>query len=213
MRLTTLRLAAGGLAVAGLLALPGVAAGQAPTEDSVVADGFDPGVLFLDIDVRSGPSGENPTGRVAFHIGGGLGPTYTAEPTCLGVTGNTAVIGFLGTLSFGGSVDPVAGLIRVTDAGGPGSSQDIFEGPRAVDTSPPVTPLTDCSNFPTAGGDRFSVFADPTGDIVVRDAQPLPTSKDQCKNGGWRDFGVFKNQGDCVSFFATGGDNPPSGGP
>lgn len=39
--------------------------------------------------------------------------------------------------------------------------------------------------------------------------------KDQCKNGGWRDFtgppGPFKNQGDCVSFFATGGRNPGNG--
>jgi hypothetical protein len=40
---------------------------------------------------------------------------------------------------------------------------------------------------------------------------PSPTSKDQCKNGGWRDFGVFENQGDCVSFVATGGKNPPAG--
>lgn len=32
--------------------------------------------------------------------------------------------------------------------------------------------------------------------------------KDQCKNGGWQSTG-FKNQGDCVSFFATGGKNPP----
>ena len=34
----------------------------------------------------------------------------------------------------------------------------------------------------------------------------------QCKHGGWKSFGtLFKNQGDCVSFFATGGKNPPSG--
>jgi hypothetical protein len=39
----------------------------------------------------------------------------------------------------------------------------------------------------------------------------LPTSKHQCKKGGWRDFEVFKNQGDCVSFVATKGKNPPSG--
>ena len=38
-----------------------------------------------------------------------------------------------------------------------------------------------------------------------------PTSKDQCKNGGWQSFGVFKNQGDCVSFVATGGGNQPGG--
>jgi hypothetical protein len=40
----------------------------------------------------------------------------------------------------------------------------------------------------------------------------LPTTKEECKNGGWRDFGVFKNQGDCVSFVATGGRNPAASG-
>lgn len=37
--------------------------------------------------------------------------------------------------------------------------------------------------------------------------------KDDCKNGGWESMidtagNGFKNQGDCVSFFATGGKNP-----
>ncbi len=40
----------------------------------------------------------------------------------------------------------------------------------------------------------------------------ITNSKDQCKNGGWQSFGVFKNQGDCVSFLATGGKNPPANG-
>jgi hypothetical protein len=40
-----------------------------------------------------------------------------------------------------------------------------------------------------------------------------PTSKDQCKKGGWRTYGVFKNQGDCVSFVATKGKNPPANTP
>ena len=38
-----------------------------------------------------------------------------------------------------------------------------------------------------------------------------PAVKDFCKQGGWVSFGVFKNQGDCVSWVATGGANPPSG--
>jgi hypothetical protein len=42
-------------------------------------------------------------------------------------------------------------------------------------------------------------------------SSPLPTSKAQCLNGGWKTYGVFKNQGDCVSFVASGGKNPPSG--
>jgi hypothetical protein len=33
-----------------------------------------------------------------------------------------------------------------------------------------------------------------------------PTSKDQCKNGGWQSFNnpSFKNQGDCIQYFNTG---------
>jgi len=38
----------------------------------------------------------------------------------------------------------------------------------------------------------------------------LPTDKNQCKKGGWESFGVFKNQGDCVSYVATGGKNLPA---
>jgi hypothetical protein len=46
----------------------------------------------------------------------------------------------------------------------------------------------------------------------------LPTSIDQCKQDGWATFvnvntgqKIFKNQGDCVSFVATKGKNPPAG--
>jgi len=52
--------------------------------------------------------------------------------------------------------------------------------------------------------------------ITVNGEAQVPTTqaaKDQCKNGGWRNFTSpsFKNQGDCVSYFATGGRNPGSG--
>ena len=33
---------------------------------------------------------------------------------------------------------------------------------------------------------------------------PVPTDEAQCKNDGYKTFGVFKNQGDCVSFVRTG---------
>ena len=36
---------------------------------------------------------------------------------------------------------------------------------------------------------------------------PLPTSKADCKNGGWQRFSFpysFKNQGDCIQFVNTG---------
>jgi hypothetical protein len=46
---------------------------------------------------------------------------------------------------------------------------------------------------------------------VLQTAPPRPTTKDQCTNGGWQSYGVFKNQGDCVSYVATGGTNQPAG--
>jgi hypothetical protein len=50
---------------------------------------------------------------------------------------------------------------------------------------------------------------------VLQEPVPAtPTSKDDCKDGGWQTFTSpsFKNQGDCVSFVATHGKNPPNGG-
>ena len=65
----------------------------------------------------------------------------------------------------------------------------------------------------SASGASWTAF--PTRDAGFKTyvTVPLPTSKGQCKKGAWRDFEVFKNQGDCVSFVATGGKNPPSGSP
>ena len=47
---------------------------------------------------------------------------------------------------------------------------------------------------------------------VIAQVVVLPNKKAQCKKGAWRNFaGMFKNQGDCVSYVATKGKNPPSG--
>ena len=41
--------------------------------------------------------------------------------------------------------------------------------------------------------------------IAVWPPQPrVPTSKEQCKNGGWRNFPQFKNQGQCLTFVNHG---------
>ncbi len=54
------------------------------------------------------------------------------------------------------------------------------------------------------------------GNDTVFDFEPLigpPTSKDQCRDGGWQQFNnpPFKNQGDCVSYVSTGGKNGGGG--
>jgi hypothetical protein len=45
---------------------------------------------------------------------------------------------------------------------------------------------------------------------AIGQANPNIFTKDSCKNGKWQSYGIFKNQGDCVSFAATGGKNPPA---
>jgi hypothetical protein len=45
------------------------------------------------------------------------------------------------------------------------------------------------------------------GDLVVTDAPSLPTSKEQCKNGGYAGFG-FRTQGQCVAFVQRGPKGP-----
>ena len=179
--------------VAGALALPGVSGAQPPppsAQDSVVltAPGASPVAgefILFTINATSGPSGENPTGQVSFWVFGGVlqigGPV-----TCLAVNGNTATINIRDQGSLSGAIVTI---------------QVVDDQPDTFDAIPNVRAPTDCSPLPPSGlGGPLS-----TGDITVVDAPPLPTTKAQCKNGGWRQFG-FKNQGLCVAF--VGGPSP-----
>jgi hypothetical protein len=100
--------------------------------------------------------------------------------------GNPAGAGSFGLLRYEATIDAPGG--RFTDRG----DADTFVS----------TPS------PGSGTGTFSES------FVSSLASPLPVgprSKDDCKKDGWRSFGVFKNQGDCVSFVATGGRNGPAG--
>jgi hypothetical protein len=58
--------------------------------------------------------------------------------------------------------------------------------------------------------DNLFFFAASVDNVAVTSTPAFPTTKEQCKKGGWRNFGTsFKNQGDCVSFVATNGKNEP----
>jgi hypothetical protein len=50
--------------------------------------------------------------------------------------------------------------------------------------------------------------AGPRGVAVVGPVS-APTSKQQCMDGGFRRFGVFTTEGDCMAFVATRGKNEP----
>jgi hypothetical protein len=213
------------LALAAMVAAPVTAAGQSPGTDSVIGtasdctkffelDGqiFCGQRLFITVDVESGPVGENPTGTVSLDS---LGPTpgssfsTDSDATCLSVSGRVAIIGLAGHGFIRTFPSVVAGLVRVVDAGGLDSGADTFEFAyqSAPFSGPPLPGPTNCSTFPgTFPRDPFFFpdFTNETGDVVVTDAQPFATSKDQCRNGGWRNFPQFKNQGQCVAFVNHG---------
>jgi hypothetical protein len=178
------------LVVLGASASPAV--GQV-SEDSVTGSGTAGPYSFV-FDAHSGPSGENPTGTATISLTS-TPSVFTSGPvTCLAVEGTRAVIGIEngpGSLTAGEGT-----LIEVSDDPDALFFRLWFEPPSTCFTAPSgytPTPVT-------------------SGDIRITDAQPLPTSKDQCKNGHWRDFSVFKNEGACVSFVATGDKNQPASG-
>jgi hypothetical protein len=63
--------------------------------------------------------------------------------------------------------------------------------------------------YPGAADWYYDNFGSLTVDVYRVNA--YPTSDTQCKNNGWKAYGVFKNQGDCVSFVASGAQNKPAG--
>jgi hypothetical protein len=220
-----------------LAGVPAAATGQSVGPDSVVGtasecvESFEPapGQIIcarrqnLEVDVASGPAGESTNGTVTLGSSGltpGGSVFVAGDATCLKVTGQTATIGVTGTWRQGGSAGaaeyPLAGLLRVEDAGAPGSGADTVEFAYRIGEpfGPALPGPTDCSTFPgTFGRDLFWFpdFANDAGDLVVTDTPSPPPSKEECKNGGWRNFPGFKNQGDCVSFVATNGKNQPAG--
>jgi hypothetical protein len=145
----------------------------------VVPPGLPPAVVGVSIDAHSDASGANPSGTVDVFLPGDAS-IFNGPVTCLVVTGNSAIIGFEDASD--GHVTAEVVDNNATD------SPDTF----AV-----VLGATGCS--PVA-----SPFPLVSGDFVVHDAVPL-TSRDQCKDGGWRDFTddegqPFENQGECIAF-------------
>ena len=64
-----------------------------------------------------------------------------------------------------------------------------------------ATPAAAAGTPPPAGGT--------TTTSTLPDGGPRPETPDDCKKGGWQRYGIFRNQGDCVSWVATQGKNEP----
>jgi hypothetical protein len=151
-------------------------------------------ISSFELDAHSGPSGEDPSGTVSFPEVG----IVDSPITCLAVRRVTFFGGsFLqATMNF-----PALGQVtmQISDGGVPDQPVDVVVSqifsPRAA---------TDCS--PLSFSDTNVRGQVTSGDVVFVDVPPLPISKDQCKDGGWRDFGsFFSSQGDCVAFVQTRG--------
>jgi hypothetical protein len=162
----------------------GAAPARVPPQDFVIGGGVSGFFHDISIDARSDPLGGNPSGSVSFRVV--VAPTLEnlvgGPVTCLGVDGERAVIGFVDQITGFGPITVV-----VVDNGSAGSPPDEF-GARTL--------ATDCSTDPAFDRSPLS-----SGDIVVRDVP----SRDQCRNGGWRNYTnaagqPFKSQGECIAF-------------
>lgn len=151
----------------------------------------------------------------------------TWEPFFFGSTGSTA---FGSPFTFTSSG---AAVVTVTDAYCRGDRFTVSEGTTTLGTTSPVAVDLACDPIvsdpdvaladPGYSSGRFVVGGGEHSIGIVASTSPFGTggtaflrfdifSAAMCKKGGWMAFQpAFKNQGDCVSFVATGGRNEPAG--
>jgi hypothetical protein len=190
----SMRLSVALIGVAVMLSLPAAASGQTPAADSIrgtltFESNAPAGIVQETYFAGSGPSGEDGGGSVATELVS-FGVFLDFDVTCVSVSGNRAIIGMrffepriLGEIS----------LYRLIVDGGPGGTDAL--GVLGASGMP-----ADCATVAIEVDPSLRILS---GDAIVIDAVPLPTTKEQCKNGGWHNFADFRNQGDCVSFVAT----------
>ena len=56
----------------------------------------------------------------------------------------------------------------------------------------------------TVGNRALDAYEIPAGSCPYGGGASAPTTKEQCKSGGWRAFPQFRNQGECVAFVERG---------
>jgi hypothetical protein len=143
-----------------------------------------------------------------------IGATFTAPVTALSVEvapafGGTAEY-TLTAFDSGGHAVATKSVTRTED---PGDPADQGFGYFPIDLGPlsdSARSFTLTNRFirsstgtPICEGGGLACFSFGVSTITYT-IQLDPTTKDQCKNGGWRDFPKFKNQGQCIAFVNHG---------
>jgi 6-phosphogluconolactonase (cycloisomerase 2 family) len=206
----------------------GPGGGLTPKTPLTVAAGIDPVGVAVSPDGKSVYVSNNDFFAVAgtvsqYDVGPGGGLTPKTPPTVAAVhqpegvavspDGKSVYVTNLGAGTVSQyDVGPGGALTPKTPA-----TVGAAGGPYAIAVSPDGFSVY-VANFGDSSVFQFSVGAggrltaktpatvaaglEPAG-IAVTPLPRVPTSKEQCKNGGSRNFPQFKNQGDCVSFVSN----------
>jgi hypothetical protein len=140
-----------------------------------------------------------PTGSENIFVYLGTAPSYT------GCTPNTWI-------SSGDLLE--AGLTIDTSQLSGGTFYDTYADALAEFGAYPITgiSLVTDSGFAFADGEQTILIDNTTVNGTTVTFEPsVASNKDECKKDGWKTFGIYKNQGDCVSAVSTNGRNLPSG--
>jgi hypothetical protein len=122
--------------------------------------------------VQSDAAGRQPMGRLQYDSGLGMGRGHIdAQATCLDVHGDTAIVGWSGTVSGSLGRFYLAGLARLRDLGPRDSGRDTYELVRGDLSQTPVAGPTTCSAFPGPFPNAVApVSTNVEGDVFVFDA-------------------------------------------
>jgi 6-phosphogluconolactonase len=139
----------------------------------------------------AGPEGVavTPNGKSAYvtNVGPDTVSQYNIDPSNGALSPKTPATVAAGSGPWGVAVTPDGKSAYVT-------SEESFLGTLSQYNIDPITGgLTPKSPATVATGGR------PEG-VAVTPLPRVPTSKEQCKHGGWRNYPQFKNQGQCVAF-------------
>ncbi len=139
--------------------------------------------------------------NTGLHPGDTTTLTVTVEQTTPEANGTIAITWPAGALAFVSNGDTSA-ICTPTTSSVTCAYTDFAHGDKSDSFTFTVGPNAPSSTVTAAITATTSDGSDSANATITMAPAPL-TSKDQCKNGGWKSFGTFKNQGDCVSSLAS----------